>query len=97
MEPKEKALLLTVGIIRVKEYDLQNVTLEREEEVFNPNDGTTSNRWRFKGYFSSIASALTFAVKKELLLDRKATQDVKSYLKQIDDSNQMVLNAIERM
>lgn len=94
-EVKEKAVLVTVGTIRVKEYDAQNVTLERSEEVFNPKDGETSTKWRFKGYFPTVFNALTFAVKKELLIDRNVVSDLKSYLKQVEDSNVLVLSALQ--
>ena len=93
-EVKEKNILITIENIRVKEYDQQNITLECLEEVVNPISKESSSKWRFKGYFPTVFRALTFAVKKELLIDRNTISDLKSYLKQVEDSNNKILEVL---
>lgn len=93
-ETKEKAVLITVKNIRVKEYDSQNVTLECLEEVYNPINKETSTKWRFKGYFPTISKALESAVMKDLLIDKNIVEDLESYLKQIQLSRRLILKAI---
>lgn len=95
-EVKEKAVLMTVGNVRVKEYDSQNVVLERYEETVNPVTKETNSNWRFKGYFNSILNALTFVVRKELLIDINVVNDLKSYLKQVEDSNNKILEELNK-
>ncbi|MEK5207514.1 hypothetical protein [Psychrobacillus sp. FSL H8-0510] len=96
-EVKEKLILVTVENIRVKEYDSQNVTLECFEEVLNPISRETSTKWRFKGYFPTISNALEFAIKKDLLIDRNAVYDLKSYLNQIQLSKGLIIEALREV
>ncbi|MEC1377336.1 hypothetical protein P9D39_24225 [Heyndrickxia oleronia] len=95
-EIKEKRVILTVGNIRIKEYDSMNVVIERYEEVLNPVDKSTSKKWRFKGYSHSILSALLFIHRNELLIDKKDVSDLKSYLKCVEDSNTALLKVVKQ-
>lgn len=99
-EPKEKQVLLTVGNVRVKEYDSMNVIIERFEEYTQPprKKGETAklvSGWRFKGYSDSVLKALLSIQRKELLIDYNAVSDLESYLKQVLDSNGTLLTALE--
>ena len=95
-ETKEKSVLIDLGIVRIKEYDSLNVIIERLEEVVNPTTKEVSSKWRFKGYSDSISNALKQIISKELLIDKNAVKSIENYLKQIADSNETVLKAIER-
>lgn len=90
-ETKEKAILIEIDNVRIKEYDSLNVVVERLEEVFNPIKKETVTKWRFKGYSKTIHSALKFIARNELLVNKGAVKDLKSYLDQIKVSNEALM------
>lgn len=94
---KEKKVLIEIGNIRIKENDVRNVEIERYEEITNPQTNTTAGRWRFRGYSGTITGALKLVVRKEMLVDRNAVSDLESHLKKVAESNQLVLQAIDRI
>lgn len=87
-------MLIDLGTVRISEYDSLNVTVERLEEVLNPITKDTTSKWRFKGYLNTILDALQFISTKELLMDKNAVSDLKSYLKQVEESNAKLLEVI---
>lgn len=93
---KEKKVLMTIGPVRIVENDPLNIIVERLEEVTNPVTKEKYNKHVFKGYFSSIVGALTAIVNKEWLIDRNAHSDLKSYLKQVQDSNNLILEELKK-
>ncbi|HHY72678.1 MAG TPA: hypothetical protein GX497_05550 [Bacillus bacterium] len=92
-----KKVLIDLGTVRISEYDSMNVTVERLEEVFNPIDKSTSMKWRFKGYSSTILNALKLINTRELLVEKKAVSDLNSYLKSVEDSNRKIYLAINKV
>lgn len=90
----EKAVLVTIGDVRIKEYDKLNVTVERYEEIFVPIENKNSFKWKFKGYFKTIYDALKFISRNELLIDKTALNDLKSYLEQVEKSNEELLKVV---
>lgn len=93
---KEKKVLMTIGPVRIVEHDTLNVIVERLEEVTNPVTKEKYNKHVHKGYFSSIVGALTAIVNKEWLIDRNTLSDLKSYLKQVHDSNNLILEELKK-
>lgn len=93
---KETVVLLQIENVRIIESDSRNVEVERYEESRNPITKEVNHRWRFKGFSGTILSALKLIVKKELLINKNALNDLKSHLKQVEDSNAKILNAIEK-
>ncbi|AVK98662.1 hypothetical protein FCT18_20700 [Lysinibacillus sphaericus] len=94
-ETKEKPILIDLGTVRIKEYDNLNVQIERLEEVYNPTTKETTSKWRFKGYSNTILNALTVIVNKELLIDKKAINGLKNYLKQVEEIHNKIKIALE--
>ncbi|MGF9978696.1 hypothetical protein [Viridibacillus arvi] len=92
---KEKAILIDLGDVRIREYDNLNVTVERLETAFNPITKEYTTNWRFKGYSRTILTALQFILNNELLIDKKAISDLKSYLKQVEEINMRVQRELE--
>lgn len=95
-EVKEKKVIMTIGNVRIKEYDSLNVQIEKYEEVFNPVNKETTMKWRFKGYTRSILSALLFIQKNELLIDKSKVSDLKTYLEQVEKSTADLLEVIKK-
>lgn len=60
----EKKVILTVGNVRIKQYDSMNVVVERYEDVFIPKEKQTIKKWVFKGYCRNILSAALFIQRK---------------------------------
>ena len=77
--------------VRIINYDQLNVMIERYEESFNKSKNETTMKWRFKGYKKTILDALKFIARNELLIDKNAISDLKSYLEQVEKSNQKIL------
>src|SRR5690625_513586 len=101
----EREVLLTIGNVRIREYDSMNVQIERLEEYTSiqpVNEGKQRKRvmkkdWRFKGYSSSILDALEAINRKELLIDKKLASDLESYVKQVKESNEKILEEVKWM
>lgn len=91
----EKAVLIDLGIIRICEFDKLNVKIERLEEVFNPKSKQREMHWQFKGYSDTILNALKAIVRNEWLIDKNAVNGLKTYLKQVEESNNKVLQAMK--
>lgn len=90
----EKPVLATVGNVRIVDYNEMNVMVERYEDVFLPKTKEIVKKWRFKGYCNSILSALLMIQREELLIDRSAVSDLESYLKQVQESNDKLLEVM---
>lgn len=90
-----KEVILTIDNVRIKEYDNLNIVIERYEPVYNPTTKETNHKWRFKGYSDTFLKALKYISNKELLIDFNAVSDLKSYLKQVQESNEKLLKLAE--
>lgn len=90
----EKKVIITVGNVRIKEYDSMNVTVERYEDVFIPMDKQTIQKWVFKGYSRNVLSALLFIQRNELLIDKNSITDLESHLIQVEKSNASLLEVM---
>ncbi|UYX53338.1 hypothetical protein M3Y14_04065 [Bacillus thuringiensis] len=96
-KPKEKQVLIEIDNVRVKEYDSLNVVVERLEKPSSKSSIESVSKWRFKGYAKSIHCALKFIVNSELLIDNSKVEDLQSYVKQVEKSNEEVLNAVKEV
>lgn len=72
-----------------------NVTVERYEDVFIPKDKQTVKKWVFKGYSRGILSALLMIQRKELLIDRGSVNDLKGFIKHVEQSNVRLMEVME--
>lgn len=97
MSDKKKQILPTIDNVRVIEADARNLEVQRLEDVHNVKEGTTTSRWRFKGYCNSVLSGLRMIQNKELLIDCNAITSLKSYLKQVEESNAKLIEKLEEM
>lgn len=91
----KKKVILTIGNVRIKDYDSMNVMVERYEDVFIPKYKTTIKKWVFKGYSRSILSALLDIQRNELLIDRNAVTNLDSYLNQVEQSNAALMEVMK--
>lgn len=94
---KNKEILIEIGNVRIKACDSLNVQIEALEPTFIPTKKKYESRWRFKGYYPNIPSALKRIVTSELLVNKQEISDLNSHLKAVDSSNQMVLEAIDKL
>lgn len=79
--------LVTALMYRSKLWNQHSFQLKKKYE----------SRWRFKGYYPNIPSALKRIVTSELLVNKQEISDLNSHLKAVDSSNQMVLEAIDKL
>lgn len=70
----EKQVLFQGTGYRILANDKYNVVLQLQNE---------SKRYVFVGYYSTIQMALKELVRRDMLMNRYVTQDVKSYMKEI--------------
>lgn len=92
----DKKVLITIGNVRIKEYDSMNVTVERYEDVFIPKEKKKVKKWVFKGYSRSVLSALLFIQRNELLIDKSNVTNLESYLNEVQQSNARLLEAVRK-
>lgn len=91
----EKKILIDLGNVRIKEYNSMNHEIEVYEGVRIPQTGKVEKRWRFYGYCSTISDGLKNINRNELLLDKTKITDLKSYLKQVEESNAKLLEVMK--
>ncbi|MFC4661717.1 hypothetical protein [Oceanobacillus sp. FSL W7-1293] len=96
-EKKESHVFIQIDNCRVVGYDERNVLVERNELTKDPRTKEEKYRWRVKGYYASIRQVLYGILnkEKEWLIDENAVSDLNSYLKQVEESNQKLLDALE--
>ncbi|GAB3797230.1 hypothetical protein [Virgibacillus kimchii] len=90
----KKRVIITVGNVRIKEYDSMNVTVERYEDVFIPTLKRKDKRWAFKAYQSNLLSAMLYIHRNELLIDKDKITDLNTHLEQVKKSNAELLEAV---
>lgn len=90
-----KQTLLQIDNVRICGHDAYNLVVERYEKVYNPIKKEESEGWRFKGFTSSIVSGLKLIMKKDLLIDKESVSDLKGHLKQVQESERKILDAME--
>ncbi len=91
---KEK-VLIQIGDVRIVRSDDKNVMLERNEWAINPKTKREKRVWKFKGFYATFSKALQAIVTKELLLNENSLDSLKAHLKQVEESNQKVSDALE--
>lgn len=96
-ETNEKKILIDLGNVRIKEYDKRNIVIEKIERVFIPTTKEQKDSWQFKGYSSTILSALETIVKNEWLIDQKTVSSLYSFLGIIQNENKKVLKVLEEL
>lgn len=90
----KKPVIITIDNVRVRRWDRQNVFIEKYENVYNPKEKEHEMKWRFIGYESTIKGALESISRKGLLVDEKAVSDLKTYAKEVDRSNDRILEEV---
>jgi hypothetical protein len=93
---KEKKIILKIDNVRVVESDQHNVVVEKLESC-KLKSGETSEKWVFKGYYSTICSAVLAISRLELLLNFDDAKDVDSLIKRIMESDSRLIEAIDNM
>ena len=91
-----KKVILTINNVRIKDYDNQNVVVERYEDVFIPKGKKTIKKWVFKGYSRNVLSALLMIQRNELLIDYDSVSDLKTYLNQVKQSNDRLVEVVKQ-
>lgn len=92
---ENKAVLIDLGTVRICEDDKLNVRIERLEEVFSTKTKQTNTKWQFKGYSSTILNALKSIVRNEWLIDKNTVKGLENYLKQVEESNDKILQVMK--
>lgn len=90
-----KQTLLQIDNVRIREHDTYNLAVERYEIIHNPITKEERKDWAFKGYTSSIVSGIRQITNKDLLIDRNGQTDAKSLLKQMQESERKILDALD--
>jgi len=88
-------ILMTINDVRIVEYDSLNVFVERYESYYLPTKKTYASDWRFKGYFATMYKALKGISTNEWLIDKNDVSDLESYLKQVQESNELLSQSIK--
>lgn len=93
----EKQVLIDLGNVRIKEYNSMNHVIEIYEEVRKFASNEVEKKWRFHGYCSTILEGLESIQRNELLLDKTKISTLNDHLKQVKESNNKILLAINKI
>lgn len=91
-----KKVLIDLGNVRIKEYNSMNHVIEVYEEVRMFASKDVEKKWRFFGYCNDVYSGLRTIQHNELLLDKTQINDLNSHLKQVEESNQKLLEVMQQ-
>lgn len=96
--PKEKEVLIQVDErVRIVRSDSQNVEVQRLESNYNPKRKKHVSTYQFKGFHSTIESALRGIVRKELLIDDSKVSELEDYLKAIRLEKELIEQSIQSL
>jgi GTP:adenosylcobinamide-phosphate guanylyltransferase len=90
-------IILVIDNVRVAKYNSENIVVERLEKVPLFQGKGTGEKWVFKGYYSTIRSAVLAISRLELLLNVDDIKDIQSLLEQIKESNDRLIEATDDM
>lgn len=90
-------MLVVSENVRIRKNDPYNYVIEVYRKVENPRTKDVTSRWVLEGYYSSIRQALQRIERKELLVDEEVATTLADYLKQIEESHQILHEAIEKI
>jgi len=90
-----KQTLLQIDNVRIREHDSYNLVIERCETTYNPFKKEETIGYQFKAYASTVTVALKLIMMKGLLIDKESVSDLKGHLKQVQDSEQKILDKLE--
>lgn len=93
----KKPIITEIDNVRIRRWDDSNVFIEREETYWNPKDKTDITGYRFKGYYSTVLSALESIHIKGLLIEENSVRELNDILKQVRISERKVIEAINRL
>ena len=91
----KKKILLEIDNVRIIRNDPLNLAVERLETNYSKRHKKEFTTYQFKGYYSTILGALKGILYNELLVDENSLTGLESYLKQVEDSNKKILDALE--
>lgn len=94
---EKKPIITEIDNVRIKRWDENNVIIEREETYWNPKEKAETTGYRFKGYYSTVLSALESVHTKGLLIDENSAGELNDLLKQVRISERKVVEAINRL
>lgn len=97
MSKDNKNVVLDIDNVRVIRNDPLNLSVERLESSYSTKHKKEVSSYRFKGYYSNILKAVQAIQSKELLINEKSITDLKSYLEQVQESNDKLYEAVERI
>lgn len=83
---KEKRILIDLDTVRIKEYDDRNCVIEIRK----------GDKWKRKGYYSSVLLALRVIQSEELLIDPDEVYNFMTYLTRMEVSNAKLREVIRK-
>lgn len=93
----EKRVLMEIGDCRIREDDKWNDAVERWELYWSPIDKDYREGWRFKGFCPDVLGGLRLISRKHLLMDEVALFDGENLIKQVEESEERIMDAINEL
>ncbi len=91
----EEKVIIEIDNVRIRRNDNLNYVVERLETSYSTRHKKEFTSYQFKGYYGTVAGALKGISYQELLIDENSVTDLKSYLEQVMESNEKILNFME--
>lgn len=93
----EKPVIKQIGDIRIVRDNAQNVAIERFETRKGFQRKGEIQSWSFVGFYSDVFAALRAIHMKGLLINENSISDIKNLVKQLEESEKRVLQAIREV
>lgn len=94
-EIKGKRVILSIDNVSIVRDNRENLAIYRLEEVYNPFERKNIESFQFKGFYTTVLQCLKAIQYKELLINENNFKSVETYVKQVQESNEKLLKALE--
>lgn len=95
MKINNKPVILEIDNVAIVRDNRENLAIYRLENVYSAFDKKNIDKWQFKGFFSSVLACLEAIQYKELLINENDCTSIGRYLKQVQESNEKLIRAME--
>src|SRR5690625_4819536 len=95
MKINNKPVIMEIDNVAIVRDNRENLAIYRLENVYSPFDKKNKDSWQFKGFYSSVSACLEAIQYKELLINENDCASLERYLKQVQESNEKLIRAME--
>jgi len=95
MQINNKPVIMEIDNVAIVRDNRENLAIYRLENVYSPFDKKNKDSYQFKGFYPSVLACLKAIQYKELLINENDCTSLERYLKQVQESNEKLIRALE--